>query len=203
MVAGLAVILTGSVAIGALAVAAAQVPVLPWLSRTGALLGSALAAFLVLLALARLLLARPAPLRALWPAAVLGAVAVTTTVELGTSMLPELVRRTGRVYGAFAGVAGGTHTGRSGPLPPARLPRVKGVRIGGRRSGRADTRQEGRGRQADHPGAGQSRSTGGPRSRPRSSTQIGVRSPGRPVASTGTGPLRGMPSGAVHRAGAV
>ncbi|WP_433829894.1 YihY/virulence factor BrkB family protein [Actinoplanes sp. CA-015351] len=106
VVAGLAVILTGSVAVGLLTVAVAAVPMLPWLSRAGALLGSCLVAFGVLLLVARLLLVRRAPLNGLVPAAAIGAVAVTALLNLGATVLPELVRRAGRVYGAFATVAG-------------------------------------------------------------------------------------------------
>jgi uncharacterized BrkB/YihY/UPF0761 family membrane protein len=62
--------------------------------------------FAVLLLGARLLLVRPAPVRALWPAAVLGAVAVTLVLSLGTALLARLVSRAGAVYGSFATVAG-------------------------------------------------------------------------------------------------
>jgi membrane protein len=44
--------------------------------------------------------------RALWPAAVLGAVAVALVLQLGAVVLPGLVRRAGPVYGGFATVAG-------------------------------------------------------------------------------------------------
>ncbi|WIM98422.1 YhjD/YihY/BrkB family envelope integrity protein [Actinoplanes oblitus] len=63
-------------------------------------------AFLVLWLLARLLLDRPAPLRAIWPAALAGAGAVTLMLELGAALLPRLVRGAGPVYGGFATVAG-------------------------------------------------------------------------------------------------
>jgi uncharacterized BrkB/YihY/UPF0761 family membrane protein len=104
--AALAAILTGSVAIGGLTVAATAWRSLPMLSRAGAVLGSAAVAFVVLLAVARLLLSRPAPLRALWPAAVIGALAVSGLLQLGARLLPALVRRAGPVYGGFATVAG-------------------------------------------------------------------------------------------------
>ncbi|BCJ45772.1 hypothetical protein GCM10010168_58080 [Actinoplanes ianthinogenes] len=63
-------------------------------------------AFAVLWLLAWLLLDRPAPLRALWPAALLGAGAVTLMLELGAWLLPRLIRGAGPVYGGFATVAG-------------------------------------------------------------------------------------------------
>jgi uncharacterized BrkB/YihY/UPF0761 family membrane protein len=69
-------------------------------------LGELATAFLVLFLVARLLLDRPAPLRALWPAALIGAGAVTLMLELGAAVLPRLVRGAGPVYGGFATVAG-------------------------------------------------------------------------------------------------
>jgi membrane protein len=106
VVAGLAAILAGAVAAGLLTVAVAALPASPWVSRAVTLLGSGLIGFGVLLLVARLLLARRAPLGGLWPAAAIGAVAVVALLNLGASVLPELIRRAGRVYGAFAGVAG-------------------------------------------------------------------------------------------------
>ncbi|GAA4600572.1 uncharacterized BrkB/YihY/UPF0761 family membrane protein [Actinoplanes octamycinicus] len=85
----LAVLLAGIVATALLPAAAAFV-----------------AAFLVLWLLTRLLLDRPAPLRALWPALLLGAGAVTLMLELGAALLPRLIRGAGLVYGGFATVAG-------------------------------------------------------------------------------------------------
>jgi membrane protein len=106
VVAGLILILLGSGAVGALTVVVTALPGLPWLSRAIAALGSCVVAFVVLLLLGRLLLARPAPVRALWPAAGPGAVAVTLVLNLGAALLPGLVRRAGPVYGSFATVAG-------------------------------------------------------------------------------------------------
>jgi membrane protein len=96
--ASLAVILAGAVTVGALTVAAFAAPV--------ALLGSWAIAAVVLLAVTRILLMRPAPMRSLWPAAVIGAAGITGLLNLGALVLPDLVRRAGRVYGAFATVAG-------------------------------------------------------------------------------------------------
>ena len=70
------------------------------------MLGSALAVFAVLLLGARLLLVRPAPFRALWPGAVLGAALVTVVLNGGASLLARLVAKAGPVYGSFATVAG-------------------------------------------------------------------------------------------------
>jgi uncharacterized BrkB/YihY/UPF0761 family membrane protein len=81
-------------------------PDVPGAERAVAVLGSAVVIFAVLLFGARLLLARPAPVRALWPAAVMGAAAVTLTLNLGAPVLARLVSKAGPVYGSFATVAG-------------------------------------------------------------------------------------------------
>ena len=49
---------------------------------------------------------RPAPVRALWPGAVLGAAAVTVVLNVGAPLLARLVAKAGPVYGSFATVAG-------------------------------------------------------------------------------------------------
>jgi membrane protein len=52
------------------------------------------------------LLARPAPVRALWPGAMVGAAAVTVVLNVGAPLLARLVTKAGPVYGSFATVAG-------------------------------------------------------------------------------------------------
>ena len=102
----LATLLIGGLAVGALTVVATALPGQPGIQRAAAVLGSALVIFAVLLLAARLLLVRPAPVRVLWPAAVLGAVVVTLVLTLGASLLARLVAKAGPVYGSFATVAG-------------------------------------------------------------------------------------------------
>ena len=102
----LATLLLGALAVGALTVAVTALPGLPGTQRALAALGSALVIFAVLLLGARLLLSRPAPLRALWPSAALGAAAVTLVLSLGPPLLARLVSKAGPVYGSFATVAG-------------------------------------------------------------------------------------------------
>jgi membrane protein len=102
----LAVLLLGALAVGALTVVATALPGLPQAERAVAVLGSAMIVFAVLLFGARLLLARPAPVRALWPAAAPGAAAVTLVLNLGAPLLAGLVSKAGLVYGSFATVAG-------------------------------------------------------------------------------------------------
>ena len=102
----LAVLLTGTVAVGALTVVVAALPRLSQVLRGGAVLCSGLIVFAVLSFAARLLLARPVPLGSLWPAAVPGSIVVTLELNVGAAVLPGLIRRAGAVYGSFATVAG-------------------------------------------------------------------------------------------------
>ena len=102
----LGMLLLGALAVGALTVVVTALPGLPEAERAAAALGSAVVIFAVLLLGARLLLARSAPVRALWPAAVLGAAAVTLALNLGAPVLARLVSKAGPVYGSFATVAG-------------------------------------------------------------------------------------------------
>ena len=102
----LATLLAGALATGALTVVTTALPGQPGLERAAAVLGSALVVFAVLLLGAKLLLARPAPVRALWPGAILGAAAVTVVLNAGAPLLARLVARAGPVYGSFATVAG-------------------------------------------------------------------------------------------------
>jgi uncharacterized BrkB/YihY/UPF0761 family membrane protein len=102
----LVVVLAGALALGVLTVVVTVVPGLSSVPRAAATAGSYAIAFTVLLLAGRVLLDRPAPLGALWPAAAAGAVAVTLVLQLGAIVLPGLVRRAGPVYGSFATVAG-------------------------------------------------------------------------------------------------
>jgi uncharacterized BrkB/YihY/UPF0761 family membrane protein len=102
----LAVLMLGALATGALTVVATALPGQPGVQRAAAVAGSALIVFAVLLLGAKLLLARPAPVRALWPGAVLGAAAVTVVLNAGAPLLARLVAKAGPVYGSFATVAG-------------------------------------------------------------------------------------------------
>jgi len=102
----LATLLAGALATGALTVVATALPGQPGLQRAAAVLGSALVVFAVLLLGAKLLLARPAPVRALWPGAIMGAAVVTIVLNAGAPLLARLVAKAGPVYGSFATVAG-------------------------------------------------------------------------------------------------
>ena len=102
----LAMLLLGALAVGALTVVATALPGQPGVQRVAAVLGSALVVFAVLLLGAKLLLARPAPVRALWPGAILGAAVVTVVLNAGPPLLARLAVKAGPVYGSFATVAG-------------------------------------------------------------------------------------------------
>ena len=102
----LAALLLGGLAVGALTVVATALPGQPGVQRAAAVAGSALVIFALLLLAARLLLVRPAPFRAVWPGALLGAVAVTVLLTIGAPLLARLVAKAGPVYGSFATVAG-------------------------------------------------------------------------------------------------
>jgi uncharacterized BrkB/YihY/UPF0761 family membrane protein len=102
----LAILMLGALAAGTLTVVATALPGQPGVQRAAAVLGTALVVFAVLLLGAKLLLARHAPVRALWPGAVIGAVAVTIVLTAGTPLLARLVAKAGPVYGSFATVAG-------------------------------------------------------------------------------------------------
>jgi len=102
----LATLALGVLTVGALTVVATALPNSPGAERAVATLGSALIIFVVLLLGAKLLLARPAPVRALWPAAVTGAVAVTLLLSVAPPLLTRFVSSSGAVYGSFATVAG-------------------------------------------------------------------------------------------------
>ena len=101
-----AVLMLGALAVGTLTVVATALPSQPGVQRAAAVAGSALVVFAVLLLGAKVLLARPAPVRALWPGALAGAVAVTVVLTVGAPLLARLVAKAGPVYGSFATVAG-------------------------------------------------------------------------------------------------
>jgi uncharacterized BrkB/YihY/UPF0761 family membrane protein len=84
----LAALMVGALATGALTVVATALPGQPAVQRGAAVLGSALVVFAVLLLGAKVLLARPAPVRALWPGAMVGAAAVTVVLNVGRRCWP-------------------------------------------------------------------------------------------------------------------
>lgn len=98
-------VLVGGLSVAALTVASGALPDVGELQRVVASLATALVVFLVLLASATVLVARPVPLRTSWLPAAMGALVVTLVLSLGTRLLAPLVARSGPVYGSFASVA--------------------------------------------------------------------------------------------------
>ena len=102
----LVVVLAGGLGAATLTVASEALPNVTGLQRVAGTVGTAVVVFVVLVVAAKLLVARPVPLRASWPAAVLGAIAVAAVLAVGTRLLAILVTRSGPVYGGFATVVG-------------------------------------------------------------------------------------------------
>jgi membrane protein len=100
------VVLAGGLGTATLTVVSGALPDVNWLQQVSAAVGTALVVFLVLIAAAKVLIARPVSVRAAWPAAALGAVTVAVVLTAGTRLLAALVTRAGPVYGSFATVAG-------------------------------------------------------------------------------------------------
>lgn len=102
----LAVLFVCVLAIGALAVVAAELPSSAEVSRIVSSFGVLAICFLMLLAAPKLLIARPTPVASLWPAAAVGAVAVGALLLVFGPLLARFVTRSGPVYGSFATIVG-------------------------------------------------------------------------------------------------
>jgi len=102
----LVTLLLAGLAVGVLTVVATALAGQPGVERAAAALGVTLVVFAVLLLAAKLLIVRPAPVRALWPGALLGSAVVAVVLNIGAPLLARLVARAGPVYGSFATVAG-------------------------------------------------------------------------------------------------
>jgi uncharacterized BrkB/YihY/UPF0761 family membrane protein len=100
------VLLLSVLSIGVLAVVSAELPDVGGVPRIASAVGALLVCFVLLLAAAKMLLARPAPFVALWPAAALGAAVITATLLILGPLLAHFVARSGPVYGSFATVIG-------------------------------------------------------------------------------------------------
>ena len=118
----LATLMLGTLAVGSLMVVATALPGEPGVQRASAVLGSALVVFAVLLLGARLLLVRPAPFRAFWPAAVLGAALVTVVLNGGASLLAREQERIPAARVEFHLTAQNSPPVPGGPPPAADEP---------------------------------------------------------------------------------
>jgi len=106
IVAMLLVLIAGAVGIGAFTVVVGALPDLPQLSRLAATLGTTAIVFLLLWASTGLLLPHRARFHIVWPAALVGSLAITGLLTFGALVLPRLVAKAGPVFGSFATVAG-------------------------------------------------------------------------------------------------
>lgn len=106
IVATLAVLVVGVVGIGAIGVMIAALPDLPGSAQVGAFLGTVALVFLILWTATGLLLPHRARLTVIWPAALLGALAVSALLVFGAAVLPRFIARSGPVYGSFATIVG-------------------------------------------------------------------------------------------------
>ena len=102
----LVVVLAGGVAVAALTVASEALRQVSGLQQVAAAVGTAVVIFGVLVIAAKVLVARPVPVGAAWPAAALGGATVAAVLAVGTKFLSALVTKSGPVYGSFATVVG-------------------------------------------------------------------------------------------------
>jgi membrane protein len=93
-------------AIAGLTVLAGEVSQIGSVSLVAAAIGSLLILFGLLLLATKILIAHPAPFRAVWPAAALGSVVIAVVLVVGGQVLTRFVTRSGPVYGSFATIVG-------------------------------------------------------------------------------------------------
>jgi uncharacterized BrkB/YihY/UPF0761 family membrane protein len=101
-----AVLLVSALSVGALAVITAEVPDVGGAPRVVTIVGLYAIAFVLLVAAPKLLIARATPMRAIWPAAVIGALVVGTLLLVLGPILARFIARSGPVYGSFATIVG-------------------------------------------------------------------------------------------------
>jgi uncharacterized BrkB/YihY/UPF0761 family membrane protein/uncharacterized membrane protein YbhN (UPF0104 family) len=100
------VTIAGAIAAAGLAAASSSYLHPDWVQRLGGATGTFTVTAFVLLLAHKLLTARPRPVREIWDGAALAAIALTVVLDLGASILPGLIARSGPVYGSFATVVG-------------------------------------------------------------------------------------------------
>jgi membrane protein len=102
----LVVIVTCAVTAAGTAIMTDAVLHLPAIERGAAAMATTAAVFAVISLAHLMLVARPLRMRDVWAGGVIGAVAVTTLLNVATTLLPAMVTRAGFTYGSFATVAG-------------------------------------------------------------------------------------------------
>jgi len=98
----LLLLVVGVAGVGALTVATSALPDVAGGSRISAFGGTVAIVFLLLWAATELLLPHRARLRVVWPAALIGSLAITGVLTFGAVVLPPLIAKSGPVYGSFA-----------------------------------------------------------------------------------------------------
>ena len=106
IVAMLLILIAGAFGIGAFTVVIGALPDLPGLSRAAAYVGTTAIMFLLLWSATGLLLPHRARFLIVWPAALVGSLAITGLLTFGAVVLPRLVAKSGPVYGSFATIVG-------------------------------------------------------------------------------------------------
>ncbi len=102
----LVLLVVGVAGIGVTTVAVSAIADLPQVSRLAAYLGTTAIMFLLLWSSTGLLLPHRARFSIVWPAALLGSVAITALLTFGATVLPRYVAKAGPVYGSFATIVG-------------------------------------------------------------------------------------------------
>ncbi len=102
----LAVLLVGVAAIGAVTILTGAISDTANLQRAAEFFGILALAFLLMWAGVSLLLPRRPPFQGLWPAALLGSIAIALVLTLGSKLLATMISRQGPVYGSFATITG-------------------------------------------------------------------------------------------------
>lgn len=106
IIAMLLLLILGAAGIGVLTVLSGSIVEIQNVSFLAAYTGTVTIMFLLMWAATALLLPHRARFRIVWPAALLGSMAVAGLLTFGASLLPAFVARSGPVYGSFATIAG-------------------------------------------------------------------------------------------------
>ena len=102
----LLLLVAGVAGVGVLTVAAGALPNVAGGARVAAFSGTVVIVFLLLWVAPALLLPHRARLGIIWPAALIGSLAITGVLTFGAVVLPRLVAKSGPVYGSFATIVG-------------------------------------------------------------------------------------------------
>ena len=105
-IAMLLVLLIGLTAIGAVTVGAQFLPNDAGVQRFGEFIGVAVMTFILIWLGISLLLPRRTPLRAVWPASLVGSVVIAGILSFGSTLLAHFITREGPIYGSFATIFG-------------------------------------------------------------------------------------------------